>query len=340
MKNTSILSKVVVVLGVVIVGLGLLYFFKSSQATEDIYVGPTKALCGTDESGKAKRCYQVKTDKETTYEAKDIVIKGFAYEPGYEYELKVTKTAEANSTTPMYELKKEISKTEAPYILISEPKDNQIIPLGHQPLKVSGVGRGLYEGNVVLQLADQDGNVLMQDAVVMQSNEPGGAGQWQSELDLEGVEQAGPVLLTAFSPSPADDGKDIKYTVLITLSEAEGQPQALDGTSWKLSSYKVANGTQVKKVPADVVVTAKFADGKVSGKSGCNSYNGTYQADEKSLTFGPQASTRMACEGEAGELEQVYLSHLDQANNYQIQDEQLLVKNADGVTLLIFDKAK
>lgn len=99
----------------------------------------------------------------------------------------------------------------------------------------------------------------------------------------------------------------------------------LNGTSWKLTSGPFAE--------ADLTtagITLDFADGKGSGSSGVNRYNGSYtSAADGSLSFGPLASTRMAGPDAAMKLEQAYLTALQQTFGY----------TADGDTLTLFGVA-
>jgi heat shock protein HslJ len=58
---------------------------------------------------------------------------------------------------------------------------------------------------------------------------------------------------------------------------------------------------------------ASFADGKVSGRSGCNRYNGGWQQDGAAIKVGPLMSTRMACAPALMTLEQKFLATLEAA---------------------------
>jgi heat shock protein HslJ len=70
----------------------------------------------------------------------------------------------------------------------------------------------------------------------------------------------------------------------------------LVGPNWQLLAYN--NGRNaVQSVMIGTQPTAMFgADGQVSGSGGCNTFNGPYQSTASSLSIGPLASTRMACD--------------------------------------------
>ena len=106
----------------------------------------------------------------------------------------------------------------------------------------------------------------------------------------------------------------------------------LIGTEWIL-------GDLPGQVLADVRPTVSFSgDGTVSGNAGCNTFSGTYTADGSTLTLGPLATTRMACEGAKGTLETAYVAALQATTAYELTDAGEL-KLTSGTTTLTFTKA-
>jgi heat shock protein HslJ len=114
-----------------------------------------------------------------------------------------------------------------------------------------------------------------------------------------------------------------------TATTATGQ--SVEGPTWTLTSGLEA--------PMEgVTVTAKFADGNVSGSSGCNTYTGNYQLDGTSLTIGPDiGSTLKACPDAETAVEQEYLGALPNVASYTIENGVLALTNADGSTTLEFE---
>ena len=106
----------------------------------------------------------------------------------------------------------------------------------------------------------------------------------------------------------------------------------LVGTEWIL-------GDLPGQVLADVRPTISFSgDGTVQGNAGCNTFSGTYTVDGSNLTFGPLASTKMACEGATGTLETAFLGAVQATTTYEITDAGEL-KLTSGATTLTFTKA-
>ncbi|MCA9950042.1 MAG: META domain-containing protein [Anaerolineales bacterium] len=109
------------------------------------------------------------------------------------------------------------------------------------------------------------------------------------------------------------------------------EPVGLVGTAWNMLTMNgnpPAEGTQI---------TAVFdTNGTVNGYSGCNDYFGPYSTDETTLSAGPLAVTRRACDETTGPQEIAYLDALESVTNYQITDNQLMLANASGEIVLTY----
>lgn len=124
--------------------------------------------------------------------------------------------------------------------------------------------------------------------------------------------------------------------------------QLLDDTSWQLSAWTQADGTDravpggvtasgVNKndgTPITLVLSTSTGQRHASGFSGCNRYMGTYSLKDGKLSFGPLAGTRMACQTAGGEIEGAYLdglAHIDRTGVQMRppQELQLVLENGD-----------
>lgn len=86
---------------------------------------------------------------------------------------------------------------------------------------------------------------------------------------------------------------------------------------------------------AHLVPTIEFtADGSVSGFAGCNTFGGTYQLDGTTLTFGPLATTKMACQRPASAVEAEYLAALGGVTGWVVEPDGRL--RLDGPVPLQF----
>jgi putative lipoprotein len=110
------------------------------------------------------------------------------------------------------------------FITIEAPQPGAILDIS-QPVRVSGRGGGLPEGNVVVQAIDRDGNVLDQQATIVDAPDAGtgGQGPWAVELNID-TEPGMAGRIRAFSPSPADDSVMAEAVVEVSLGQTEAAP--------------------------------------------------------------------------------------------------------------------
>lgn len=101
---------------------------------------------------------------------------------------------------------------------------------------------------------------------------------------------------------------------------SSGPPLA--GTAWTLQSGVDA--------PADAVPTLTLTeDGQASGFGGCNSFGGGYELDGDSISFGPLASTQMACPEPQMATETAYYQALDAVDTWAVEDGQLVLSGGN-----------
>lgn len=110
------------------------------------------------------------------------------------------------------------------------------------------------------------------------------------------------------------------------------EPVQLDGTRWELLAM---NG----EAPIEgTTITAGFADGEVSGNSGCNSYFGSYTLEGDAITFGMLGMTEMACMEPEGVMaqESAYLETLRSVTEVRLTGDELEMMDASGTVVLRF----
>ncbi|MGW6691144.1 META domain-containing protein [Streptomyces sp. NPDC054961] len=119
----------------------------------------------------------------------------------------------------------------------------------------------------------------------------------------------------------------------ISLTTKPRTPAApLLATVWIVDS--LLDGDTASSLPAEAAGKARFtvaADGSASGGLGCNRFDAKATVEGGSLTFGPLATTRMACTGPQGQVEQA-LTALFAAGRlgWHIQDDTLHLTTADA----------
>jgi len=115
---------------------------------------------------------------------------------------------------------------------------------------------------------------------------------------------------------------------------AGGTGGTIEGVNWRLSSFAVSG--KMTDVPQGVIVDATFASGRVSGSSGCNSYNGPAVVTGATIRIGPLTGTLMACSGPGGDVEQAYLPLLTAATSFTANADALTMFDAGGTPTLIY----
>ena len=129
--------------------------------------------------------------------------------------------------------------------------------------------------------------------------------------------------LAACGSDGSDDG---------SAPQASTDPAELTGVVWVLDD--ATRGALAEEAPEASDITLEFADdGTVSGNAGCNTYSGSYEADDQgSMSFGQAAMTQMACGEAVMALESNYLQTLGQVTAFAI-DEGNLIMQAVNVQL-------
>ena len=147
------------------------------------------------------------------------------------------------------------------------------------------------------------------------------------------------VLVTPVENAPAD-ASSLQYTLIEVVSKepvvAESAESAgIEGATWQLVSVADDSGALVE-VPAGVEATATFADGTVSGSSGCNNYSASYTLDGDSLSIMPGPMTMMACPEPQMSVEMQLMAAYGATASFAISDGQLTLLDGTGNPVATF----
>lgn len=109
-----------------------------------------------------------------------------------------------------------------------------------------------------------------------------------------------------------------------------GEPRSLlAGKTWLVEDINDGG------IIDDSHVTLEFsADGQVSGHAGCNHYSGAYKLDGEALSFGPIASTLMACVPALDKQEERFLDVLNNTRSFDIDEHGRLTLRTNSDTSL------
>ncbi|MEW5957135.1 MAG: META domain-containing protein [Chloroflexota bacterium] len=113
----------------------------------------------------------------------------------------------------------------------------------------------------------------------------------------------------------------------------------LANTRWVLESFG-APGAETPVIAGSNITLEFGADGQAGGSGGCNSYGGSYQVQDKTLSFSQIASTLMACaDASMMQQEQQYLEALQSAGQFELTDSHLTIRYDNGQGALHFRQA-
>ena len=127
--------------------------------------------------------------------------------------------------------------------------------------------------------------------------------------------------------------------LLLALPSCMGRRAAnqLESETWVLTAYAV-DGAMKTALPAPLV-DATFAEGKLSGNGGINQYSGTYEVDGSKMRVGALVSTEMAGDPVVMAQEAAYLANLQDANAFNVDGDNLTIKDDFADIILEFRSA-
>lgn len=328
-----------------------------------VYIGPELVEC---EGVAPQQCMQVKLSPEDDYTLFYDQIEGFEYEPGYEYELRVlvepVENPPADGSSLRYSLVEEVNRTP---VTEEATMPDAIVP------EVA-----MLEGTTWTLLSYRVPNGEPQD--VMQGTRisaefkdgqiSGTAGcntyfgSYESDSNLLTVSPAGSTMKycapeelmlqeTAYLATLSNVASYEITSGQLHLKNANGEtilifameePTPLTGATWNLLSYNNGNEALVSVI-INTEITAVFGeDGALTGSAGCNTYTAGYETDGNNITIGPAASTRKFCSEPEGIMEQEsqYLAALPNAAIYQLEGENLDLRDANGSGVASYEAIK
>lgn len=135
--------------------------------------------------------------------------------------------------------------------------------------------------------------------------------------------------------NPPADGSSLRYSLVEIVSQTPVTTLPLEGTLWQLVEFAGADGTQESALPNSEGFIL-LENGELGGSAGCNSFFGTYEVENGTLTFGPVGSTLMACEEPLMSQERAVIDALTATTGYVIANGALTLQDAEGNSLAVF----
>ena len=136
------------------------------------------------------------------------------------------------------------------------------------------------------------------------------------------------IFLTAFLLKSCGNTKDV------TVMQDTKEEQPIENITGQYLVTKLGVNDNLSHVP-----TLKFdkRTNGVSGFAGCNRFFGTYKKEGNSITFSQLGSTKMMCQEDANQIENKFLSALNEANQIEQHLSKLQVLRQLGHEVIIVD---
>lgn len=130
-------------------------------------------------------------------------------------------------------------------------------------------------------------------------------------------------------------GVEVPFVAAEDLPATEGAP--LEGTAWQLESYQTTDDDAVSTtaVSPDLGAGLQIEGDSLQLTTGCNSGRGPVVVRDGTLKV-VLATTKKACEGEAGEVERAVLPVFADTVNWAIDGDRLMLTSPDGATALSY----
>ena len=109
---------------------------------------------------------------------------------------------------------------------------------------------------------------------------------------------------------------------------------------WTLTSLQVNGQTHALVPNVPVTLTFHETSHTITGSSGCNSYQATYQQHNAQVRFQDFASTAVGCLGPEGEQENLYLQALSHAETLLLSANAMTITGAGGKDILRFSSSQ
>ena len=306
-----------------------------------IYIGPILADC---EGEGPQKCMLVKESPDEEYTFFYDQIEGFEVEEGFEYELRVqvdpVENPPAGASSLRWILVDMVSKTEVvstppapiegtPWLLESFLSTNgelenvlpdTLITAEFENEQISGsTGCNQYFGAYVSEEDTLSVTVIGFTEMYCSPEEV----MEQEGQYLTALESATSYHVSADRLEIFTGGGETALVYLVAESSS------LTSAPWKLNLLDDGEGKVISTI-AGTEITLEFAeDGNLTGSSGCNTYNSSYEINGDMITIGPIASTMMSCTEPDMIMEQefAYLQMLETVTNYQIKGNELELVN-------------
>jgi heat shock protein HslJ len=127
--------------------------------------------------------------------------------------------------------------------------------------------------------------------------------------------------------------KNGDVTMTLTDREVADPDRPLVGTKWVVDG--IITGDAVSSVPAGVIAWLLITGDTMQVDTGCNTGSATVQITATTMTIGPMALTKKACQASAAAMEAAVVATLTGEVTYSIEADRLTIMSKSGAGLML-----
>jgi putative lipoprotein len=131
----------------------------------------------------------------------------------------------------------------------------------------------------------------------------------------------------------------VLFSVAFATAVSAQSLQSLPMGEWRLASYNFIDKVAYPIDKMTITLNVR-EDGRLGGKSGCNSYGGGYTVEDNKLKLTGMFSTRMACEEMRMSFEGRFLAVLGAADTFSLENGELTITDPKTHSFLRFVEVK
>ncbi|QBJ95209.1 META domain-containing protein [Rhodococcus sp. ABRD24] len=123
-------------------------------------------------------------------------------------------------------------------------------------------------------------------------------------------------------------------TVSLTAKTVTSPDRPVIGTTWVVDTLISPDAVSTSTALETSAPTLTIAEnGRATGTTGCNRFNGPAQLGNGTITFGPLVTTHLTCPTDVTEVERAVLAVLDGEVTYAIDADTMKLMRPDGLGL-------
>jgi heat shock protein HslJ len=132
------------------------------------------------------------------------------------------------------------------------------------------------------------------------------------------------------------------FVLLVITESCHSTKESIDNSAKNAQplsgTYSISQIGDIKSISKELSITFDDSTNKVSGFAGCNTFFGTYNLDNNSMTLTNIASSKKFCQKEINKLESQLITALNNVNTFSINET--IISLLENETILLTAKKR